>query len=76
MNIESFINTLSSEQQQTAFDLLWQKLSTNPQELQSPQWHREVLEHREANPSNEPKMSIADAKTEVRRMIDERRNSR
>ena len=51
MNIESFIDTLNSEQQQTAFDLLWQRLSADPQALPSPAWHGEVLAYREANPS-------------------------
>jgi hypothetical protein len=76
MNIESFIDTLNSEQQQTAFDLLWQRLSADPQAFPSPAWHGEVLAYREANPSGKPKMSVSDAKTEVKRMIDERRSSR
>ncbi|MCS7465747.1 hypothetical protein NZK35_03540 [Stieleria sp. ICT_E10.1] len=76
MNIESFIDTLSAEQQQAAFDLLWQRLSADPQNLASPPWHGEVLAYREANPSDKPKMSVTDAKNEVKRMIDERRSSR
>jgi len=75
MNIESFINTLSSEQQQTAFNLLWQKFSADPQTFTSPDWHGDVLAYREANPSSAPKMNVADAKDEVKQMIDERRNS-
>jgi len=76
MNIESFIDTLSAEQQQAAFDLLWQRLSADPHNLASPAWHREVLAYRTANPSDKPKMSISDAKMEVKRMVDERRSSR
>jgi len=76
MNIETFIDTLTPEEQQTAFDLLWQRLSADPQSLPSPAWHGEVLAHREANPSDKPKMSVADAKAEVKRMVDERRSSR
>ena len=75
MNIESFINTLSSEQQQTAFNLLWQKFHDAPQTFASPDWHGDVLAYREANPSSAPKMNILAAKTDVKRMIDERRNS-
>jgi hypothetical protein len=75
MNIESFIDNLSSDQQRTAFDLLWQRLSADPKALESPKWHGEVLAHRKANPSDEPKMSVSDAKNEVKRMTDERRNS-
>ena len=76
MNLESFIDTLDAEQQQTALDLLWQRLSADPQTLPSPEWHGEVLAHREANPSSQSEMSISDAKTEVKRMVIERRNSR
>lgn len=76
MNIETFIDTLDTEQQQTAFDLLWQKLSADPESLPSPSWHGDVLRHRELNPSDNPKMSVAEAKREVKRMVDERRNSR
>lgn len=76
MNIEAFIDKLNTEQQQTALDLLWQRLSADPQTLSSPAWHGEVLAYREANPSSEPKMSISDAKNEVKRMVDERRSSR
>ncbi len=76
MNIETFIDTLNPEQQQTALDLLWQRLSADPQSLPSPAWHAEVLAHREANPSDKPKMSVSDAKIEVKRMVDERRSSR
>ncbi len=76
MNIESFIDTLNPEEQRTAFDLLWTRLSADPSSLQSPSWHGEVLAYREANPSSEPKMPVGEAKAEVKRMIDERRSSR
>ena len=76
MNIETFIDSLSTEQQQTAFDLLWQRLSADPQSLRSPAWHEDVLRHRKLNPSDKPKMSLAEAKVEVKRIVDERRNSR
>lgn len=49
MNIETFIDTLTPDQQQTALDLLWQRLSANPQSLPSPEWHGEVLAAREAS---------------------------
>ncbi len=75
MNIESLIDTLNAEQQQAAFHLLWQRLSADPKSLPSPAWHEEVLEYRAANPSSKPKISIAEAKTEVKRMINERRSS-
>ncbi len=76
MNIEAFINTLDAEQQQAAFDLLWERLSADPQSLSSPAWHGEVLAYREENPSSKPKMSVAEAIIEVKRIVDERRSSR
>ena len=75
MEIEAFIDTLNPEQQQVAFDLLWQRLAANSQTLVSPAWHGDVLAYREANPSSQPKMSVADAKIAVKRIVDERRRS-
>lgn len=76
MNIEAFIDTLSAEQQHAALDLLWQRLAAGPQTLPSPAWHGEVLRYRESNPSSIPPMSVSEAKIEVKRMVDERRNSK
>lgn len=75
MEIEAFIDTLNPEQQQAAFDLLWQRLAVDSQALTSPTWHGEVLAYRTANPSNEPNMSVAEAKIAVKRIVDERRSS-
>jgi hypothetical protein len=75
MTIESFINTLNLEQQQAAFDLLWQRLAADPRTLLSPAWHGEVLVYRSENPSSKPKMSVSEAKIEVKRMVNERRSS-
>ena len=75
MEIETFIDTLNPEQQQIAFDLLWQRLAAHSRALNSPAWHGDVLAYRTANPSNEPNMSVAEAKMAVKRIIDERRSS-
>lgn len=75
MEIEAFIDTLNPEQQQAAFDLLWQRLAIDSRELHSPAWHGEVLAYRTENPSNEPNMSVAEAKIAVKRIVDERRSS-
>lgn len=76
MTIEAFIDNLNPEQQQAAFDLLWQRLAADSRTLVSPAWHGEVLAYRTENPSSEPKMSVSDAKIAVKRMVDERRNTR
>ena len=75
MEIEIFIDTLNPEQQEIAFDLLWQRLAADSRALNSPAWHGDVLAYRSANPSDKPSMSVAEAKIAVKRMIDERRNS-
>lgn len=75
MEIEIFIDTLNPEQQQIAFDLLWQRLAADSRALNSPSWHGDVLAYSSANPSDKPSMSVAEAKIAVKRMIDERRNS-
>lgn len=75
MEIKAFIDNLNHEQQQLAFDLLWQRLAANSQSLASPAWHGEVLAHRTANPSDGPGISVSEAMVEVKRMVDERRNS-
>ncbi|MFO0818364.1 MAG: hypothetical protein U1A77_10510 [Pirellulales bacterium] len=75
MEIEAFIDTLSPEQQQAAFDLLWQRLAADSRALDSPAWHRDVLAYRKANPSNQPNMSVTEAKAAVKRIVDERRRS-
>ena len=76
MTIEAFIDTLDPQQQQEAFDILWQRLAADSRTLASPTWHGEVLAYREKNPSDGPKMSVSDAKLAVKRIVDERRNSR
>jgi hypothetical protein len=75
MEIETFIDTLNPQQQQAAFDLLWQRLAAEPRQLNSPAWHGDVLAYRTANPTNVPNMSVAEAKIAVKRIVDERRSS-
>lgn len=76
MEIEAFIDTLNPKQQQVAFDLLWQRLAADSGALDSPSWHWEVLAYRMANPSNQPNMSVAEAKISISRIVNERRSSR
>jgi hypothetical protein len=75
MEIETIVDTLNSEQQRTAFDLLWQRLAADSRTLTSPTWHGGVLAHRTANPSDQPNMSVVEAWFAVKRIIDERRSS-
>ena len=75
MDIEAFIDALNPEQQQLAFDLLWQRLAADSRTLNSPAWHGDVLAYRTANPSKEPNMSVDAAMIAVKRIVDERRSS-
>jgi hypothetical protein len=75
MESATFIETLNPEQQQVAFDLLWQRLAAEPRALNSPAWHGDMLVYRTAHPTNAPNMSVADAKIAVKRIVDERRSS-
>ena len=75
MDIEAFIDALNPEQQQLAFDLLWQRLAADSRTLNSPAWHGDVLAYRTANPSKEPNMSVGAAMIAVKRIVDERRSS-
>ena len=75
MEIETFIDTLNPEQQQAAFDLLWQRLAADSRVLNSPAWHGDVLAYRKVSPSTEPNMSVSEAKIAVKRIVDERRSS-
>ncbi len=75
MEIEAFIDTLNPEQQRVAFDLLWQRLAADSRTFDSPAWHKDVLEYRNANPSNEPSLSVAEAKIAVKRIVNERRST-
>ena len=74
MEIDAFIDTLNPQQQQVAFDLLWQRLAADSGTLGSPAWHGDVLAYRTANPSNEPSMTVTEAKIAIKRIVDERRN--
>ena len=76
VEIKAFIDALSPEQQQIAFDLLWQRMAADPRQLTSPAWHGEVLAHRTENLSDSPSLSLPDAMAAVRQMVDERRNSK
>jgi hypothetical protein len=73
MSLESILASLTPAEKLDAMDILWRDLSTNPSGLSSPDWHKEVLAHRMANPSNKPKLPIDAAFDEVRERLNERR---
>ena len=73
MSLESMLASLTPEEKLNAMDILWRDLSANPAQLPSPDWHRDVLAHRIANPSSESRLSIDAAFDDVRERLNERR---
>jgi len=73
MSLESILASLSTAEKLNAMDILWRDLSANPARLASPDWHRDVLAHRMANPSDKPRLPIDAAFADVRERLNERR---
>ncbi|MDV6034908.1 MAG: addiction module protein [Phycisphaera sp. RhM] len=73
MSLESMLASLTPEEKLNAMDILWRDLSANPARLPSPGWHGDVLAHRVANPSSEPRLPIDAAFDDVRERLNERR---
>ena len=48
MDITLPLDQMTIEEKLRAMELLWADLSRNEQQLQSPEWHEEVLREREA----------------------------
>jgi len=63
------VSRLNKAEQLQAMEWLWASLSRNPEEIESPQWHGEVLAARKAMmDSGEAKfLSIAELKQRLRR---------
>ncbi len=63
------VSRLNKAEQLQAMEWLWASLSKNPEEIESPQWHGEVLAVRKAKiDSGEAKfLSIAELKKRLRR---------
>lgn len=74
MSLESMLASLTPEEKLNAMDILWRDLSANPARLSSPDWHGNVLAHRIANPSSEPRLAIDAAFDDVRERLNARRD--
>ena len=63
------LRKLSPAEKLKIIELLWEDLSRNPDAIESPEWHREVLEEREKRiASGEAKFSDWEqAKAEIRK---------
>ena len=74
MNIESMISGMSRSEMLTAMDLLWTRLSHNPEEFQSPDWHKKVVTERIQNWDGQS-ASLDDAVSSIENKLNERRTS-
>ena len=72
MNVESFVSGLNRGEMLDAMELIWAKLSSDPDKLDSPAWHSQVIAERLENPSNSP-LGLSDSKSEIEGRLNARR---
>lgn len=73
MSLETMLSALTPNEKLAAMDILWRDLSATPTQIESPDWHGDVLANRIENPSPEPSMEIEAAFNDVRDRLDARR---
>ncbi len=74
MNIESMISGMSHSEMLAALDLLWTRLSRNPDEFESPAWHKQVLTERIENWDGKS-VPLDEAVAQIENRLNERRTS-
>ncbi len=75
MSIETLLSGLSTSEKLEAMEWLWSDLSQTSRQYVSPEWHREVLAQRLANPAPGDPLPLAEAMNEVRGIVNARRTS-
>jgi hypothetical protein len=73
MSLETMLAALTPSEKLVAMNILWRHLSANPAGFASPDWHRDVLADRIANPSKEPRLPIDAAIEDVKDRLNARR---
>ncbi len=73
MTLESILSGLSHSEKLAAMDLLWRDLSREPSRYVSPEWHGRIIADRLANPEPGERLTLRDAKAEVKERLDARR---
>ena len=74
MELETMLSRLSHNEKLAAMDLLWRDLSREPSRYVSPEWHERIIADRLANPASGHRLSLSDAKDEVKERLDARRS--
>ncbi len=72
MNVESMVSGMNRDEMLDAMELIWRKLSAQPDSIDSPSWHRGILEDRLRNPSVSP-LPLNESKTEIKDRLNARR---
>ena len=73
MTLEAMLSGLSHSEKLAAMDLLWRDLSCEPDKYVSPEWHERIIADRLENPAPGDRLSLSDAKAEVKERLDARR---
>ena len=73
MTLEAMLSGLSHSEKLAAMDLLWRDLSREPDKYVSPEWHERVIDGRLKNAAPGDRLSLRDAKAEVKERLDARR---
>jgi hypothetical protein len=72
MNVESLISGMNRGEMLDAMEIIWRKLSAQPDSLDSPDWHQGIIEERLRNPSDSP-LSLDESKAEIKDRLNARR---
>ena len=71
--IESILSGLSQSEKLAAVDFLWRDLSREPAQYSSPEWHKQIVTDRLANPASGESLPLDEAKSEVKERLNDRR---
>ena len=75
MSLETLIGGLTREEKLAALDLIWEQLQSEPGSFASPAWHEQVIQERLQRPDPAPRVSLAEARTQVEEAVHARRAS-
>ena len=72
MNVESFVSGLNRGEMLAAMELIWEQLSKDPESLDSPEWHSQIIADRLKEPPSSP-LCLSESKTEIKDKLNARR---
>ena len=71
------LDKMSQEEKLLEMERIWQDLAGNERQIESPSWHENILKDRQAKADKAQAkfIDLAEAKIELKRRINENRNS-